>query len=92
MLFSRDFFSLSECRDLLFHAQEHRLTLPEIAAFMGDNGLRFIGFELDLPAKRNYARQFPDDVAMTDPMQWHRYETDNPRTFLGMYQFWVQKV
>ena len=92
VLFSRDFFSLSECRDLLFHAQEHRLTLPEIAAFIGENGLRFIGFELDLPAKRNYARQFPDDVAMTDLMQWHRYETDNPRTFLSMYQFWVQKV
>jgi SAM-dependent methyltransferase len=92
VLLARDFFSLSECRDLLFHAQEHRVTLPEIAAFMADNGLRFIGFELDLQSKRNYAQQFPDDVAMTELTQWHRYEIDNPRTFLGMYQFWVQKV
>ena len=28
---------------------------------------------------------------MTDLEQWHRYETDNPRTFVNMYQFWVQK-
>ena len=28
---------------------------------------------------------------MTDLAQWHRYETDNPRTFIQMYQFWVQK-
>ena len=29
-----DFFSTSACRDLLFHVQEHRLTLPQINAFL----------------------------------------------------------
>jgi tetratricopeptide (TPR) repeat protein/SAM-dependent methyltransferase len=86
-----DFFSLSGCRDLLFHVQEHRLTLPEIAAFIAVNNLQFLGFDLDFQTGRNYARQFPGDIAMTDLAQWHRYETDNPNTFIQMYQFWVQR-
>ena len=32
-----DFFSTSECRDLMFHVQEHRLGLPAIAALPGRN-------------------------------------------------------
>jgi SAM-dependent methyltransferase len=86
-----DFFSLSECRDLLFHGQEHRLTLPRIAAFLAENDLQLLGFDVDPQTKRNYAKQFPDDVVMTDLALWHRYETDNPSAFAGMYQFWVQK-
>ena len=86
-----DFFSLSACRDLLFHVQEHRLTLPKIAAFLAENNLQFLGFELDLQTNRDYARHFPSDIAMTDLAKWHQYETDNPRTFLQMYNFWVQK-
>ena len=87
-----DFFGLNECRDLLFHSQEHRLALPEIAAFIAENNLQFLGFELDSRRRRNYAREFPADIAMTNLAQWHRYETDNPRTFINMYQFWVQKA
>ena len=30
---SRDFYTTSACRDLLFHVQEHHLTIPEIAGF-----------------------------------------------------------
>lgn len=86
-----DFYSADGCRDLLFHVCEHRLTLPRIAAFLADNGLQFLGFMLDALIRRNYARQFPADAAMTDLSQWHRYETANPATFIGMYQFWVQK-
>jgi len=87
----RDFFCLSECRDLLFHVQEHRLSLLEIAAFIAENNLQFLGFDIEAPIRRDYARQFPNDVAMTDLAQWHQYETGNPSTFIGMYQFWVQK-
>ncbi|MEI8154360.1 MAG: tetratricopeptide repeat protein [Hyphomicrobiales bacterium] len=86
-----DFFSVSECRDLLFHVQEHHLTVPQIASFIEANGLQFLGFELDPQTQRNYARQFPGDTAMTDLAQWHRYETENPRALAGMYQFWMQK-
>jgi hypothetical protein len=87
----RDFFSLNECRDLLFHVEEHRFTLPQIADFIAANGLQFLGFEIDWQVRRDYARKFPDDVAMTDLANWHQYEIDNPRTFIQMYQFWVRK-
>jgi SAM-dependent methyltransferase len=86
-----DFFSINECRDLLFHVCEHRLTLPEIAAFLAENKLQFLGFVLDPQTLRNYARQFPDDTAMTDLAQWHRFESENPYTFASMYLFWIQK-
>jgi tetratricopeptide (TPR) repeat protein/2-polyprenyl-3-methyl-5-hydroxy-6-metoxy-1,4-benzoquinol methylase len=86
-----DFFSLSECRDLLFNVQEHRLTLPQIAAFLAENDLQLLGFDVDLQTRSAYAKQFPEDLAMTDLTLWHRYETDNPFAFAGMYQFWVQK-
>ena len=87
----QDFYSLSECRDLVFHVQEHRLTLPEIGAFIAENNLQFLGFDIELNVRRDYARQFPGDVAMTDLAQWHRFEIDNPSTFIKMYQFWIQK-
>jgi 2-polyprenyl-3-methyl-5-hydroxy-6-metoxy-1,4-benzoquinol methylase len=89
---SPDFYSTSACRDLLFHVQEHRLTLPQIGAFLRENKLTLLGFELDAPILARYRAQFPDDPAMTDLANWHRFETGNPATFRGMYQFWVQKV
>jgi len=89
---SPDFYSTSACRDLLFHVQEHRLTLPQIGAFLRENKLTLLGFELDAPILAKYRAQFPDDPAMTDLANWHRFETGNPATFRGMYQFWVQKA
>ena len=66
-----DFFSTSECRDLLFHVQEHRLTLAQIQAFLDANNLTFLGFELDRGERRAIiAQRFPDDPAMTDLERW----------------------
>jgi hypothetical protein len=28
---------------------------------------------------------------MRDLDRWHAFETEKPDTFVGMYQFWVQK-
>ena len=64
--------------------------MPEIAAFLAENELQFLGFTLDPQTLRNYARQFPADTAMTDLAQWHRFESENPDTFASMYRFWVQ--
>lgn len=86
-----DFFSLSGCRDLLFHVQEHRLTLPEIGAFIAEEQLTFIGFETSAAVQRAYRTIFPNDPAMIDLDQWHAFEVENPRAFSAMYQFWVQK-
>jgi len=88
---SWDFFSISECRDLLFHVQEHRMTLPQIKAFLAEHDLQFLGFELAEPHWRAYGARFPADTARIDLDLWHQFETENPRTFQGMYQFWVQK-
>ena len=84
-----DFFTLSSCRDLLFHVQEHRTSIPEIKAFLAAHNLAFLGF--DTPARGAYASLHPEDPAQTDLDRWHAFEQKNPATFAGMYQFWVQK-
>ncbi len=87
-----DFYSLSGCRDLIFHVQEERFTLPRIAGLLAELSLEFVGFEWpdsDTPAR--YRARFPDDPALTDLDHWHRFETDRPDTFVLMYQFWVRK-
>ena len=86
-----DFYASSDCRDLLFHVQEHRFTLPQIKDFLADNGLEFIGFEHDADVLIRYRVQFPDDPACTNLDHWHAYEQQNPHTFARMYQFIVQK-
>jgi SAM-dependent methyltransferase len=88
---SPDFYSVSACRDLLFHVQEHRLTLPQIAAFLAEHGLSFLGFELGAPALAAYRGRFGEDAA-TDLAKWHLFESEHPDTFGGMYQFWVQRT
>lgn len=85
-----DFYNISECRDLLFHVQEHRFTLPQIKKALNELGLRFLGFNLaDATA---YRKRFPEDPRMTSLDNWHALEQDNPDTFINMYQFWVQKI
>ena len=76
-----DFYSMSECRDLLFHTQEHRMTLPQIKGFLAEQGLQLLGLEVDRNVARQYALRFPADTAMTDLDQWHAFEQDNTRTF-----------
>jgi hypothetical protein len=87
-----DFFATSECRDLLFHVQEARLTIPSIQAFIASHRLRFIGFEFEQPATQHYRSQFGKaGWSLADLDRWHELETKFPATFSGMYHFWVQK-
>lgn len=86
-----DFFSTSECRDLLFHVQEHNLSLRQIADFIGANALTFLGFEGCASGNLRYAQLFPGDAAMADLTRWTGIERDDPRLFVNMYQFWIQK-
>jgi 2-polyprenyl-3-methyl-5-hydroxy-6-metoxy-1,4-benzoquinol methylase len=90
---SNDFFTTSECRDLLFHVQEQQMTVPQIKAMLADNGLRFIGFEFDPRTARNVSGDFgATGKSMTDLDAWNEFEQRNPHTFRGMYQFWSQKL
>ena len=90
---SMDFFSLSECRDLLFHVQEHQFTIPQIAAALQDFGLEFLGFELaDSQIKREFKELYPEQESQLSLEKWHDFEIDNPGTFRNLYEFWVQKI
>jgi 2-polyprenyl-3-methyl-5-hydroxy-6-metoxy-1,4-benzoquinol methylase len=84
----KDMYNISELRDFLFHVKEHRFTIPQISEMLDDLHLQFLGFNINTNA---YRRRFPDDVSMTSLKNWHTFEQDNPGTFFGMYQFWVQK-
>ncbi|HEY2836970.1 MAG TPA: methyltransferase domain-containing protein, partial [Rhizomicrobium sp.] len=87
-----DFFGVSSCRDLLFHVQEQRMQLPEIARFLKDNDLGFLGFETDQATLGAYRQRFPGDPATTDLQNWDAFEAERPDTFAGMYVFWIQKI
>jgi len=86
-----DFYSLSEFRDLLFHVQEHRFTIPQIKGCLSDLGLKFCGFESE-----NIISQFKlTNINKKDTYnldKWHVFEEANPRAFVGMYEFWCQKI
>jgi 2-polyprenyl-3-methyl-5-hydroxy-6-metoxy-1,4-benzoquinol methylase len=88
-----DFFSMSECRDLLFHVHEAHMTIPSIKSFIAEHGLRFLGFEFDAPVANQLRNHFAaSGWSLTDLDRWHGFETRYPDTFSGMYQFWVQKA
>ena len=88
----KDFYSLSECRDLIFHTQEHCYTIAEIKELIHSCGLKFIGFELPTPAvKKQYMENYPDDTQMDNLDNWGEFEENNQDTFLGMYTFWCQR-
>lgn len=87
-----DFFSTSTCRDLLFHVQEHQLSLPAIDDFLRQNGLQFLGFVLPNDVHRKFSDRFPNEKAMTNLALWHVFEMENPATFTGMYEFWIRKA
>jgi tetratricopeptide (TPR) repeat protein/2-polyprenyl-3-methyl-5-hydroxy-6-metoxy-1,4-benzoquinol methylase len=88
---SLDFFSTSACRDLLFHVQEHRMDLRRLDRFFKDHELTFLGFQIDSSVIQAYKKRFSNDISATNLEQWHIYEQENPNTFFGMYQFFVQR-
>lgn len=91
-LSSQDFFTISGCRDLLFHVKEHHVMLPDVESFLRENGLTFIGFEIERDVLAAYTRRFPNDPAGINLGQWHVFENEHPATFTRMYQFWVQNA
>ena len=78
----------SGCRDMLFHVQEHRFTVPRIAAALDELGLTFLAFETDGAVRHLYRTLFGPGASLAC---WEKLEQLYPETFLGMYQFWCQK-
>ncbi len=87
-----DFYSLSEFRDLCFHAKEHRFTINQLEETLKSNKLEFLGFYLPKPIKSLYKNYFPEDKKQTNLQNWATFEEKHPNTFRGMYQFWVSKI
>ncbi len=88
----QEFFSLSQCRDLLFHVQEQRFTLPQIEKALKSLHLNFLGFEMeDRRTLSRFNEYHPNRDCLTSLSLWHEFELENPDTFSGMYQFWCQK-
>ena len=87
-----DFYSMSGLRDLAFSVEEHRFTLPQIAAMLSELRLAFLGFDLpDAGVAAAYRAQFPLDRTLTALDNWHEFEASRPDTFARMYQFWARK-
>ena len=87
-----DFFGTTDCHDLLFHVQEHQLTIPQIKSLIAETGTRFIGFAFDPIRARHYAALFAQaGKSAADLDAWHEFELRNAETFSGMYEFWIQK-
>lgn len=90
---SIDFYTMSAVRDLIFHVQEHRMTLPQIKDMMDRLGLvsiKVLTHSPDILFK--YDKMFPNDVNRKTFENWEKFEKKYPLTFAGMYQFWCQKT
>ena len=86
-----DFYSLSMVRDLFFHVQELRFTIPQISKIINDFNLEFLGFYNKDSYKRKFSRMFPEDIKNLSLDNWDQFEKCNPDSFFNMYQFWMKK-
>src|SRR5271169_865262 len=86
-----DFYSMSGCRDIFFHVMEHRFTIPAIKSFLDENGLCFLGFEVDPSVTDKFCERFPGSDALFNLDYWHAFEVDHPQTFLNMYTFSIRR-
>ena len=88
----QDFYSTSLVRDLVFHVQEHRMTLPQIGDMMNRLGLAMKLMIISSSDTTNkYAAMFPEDSGYKSLENWHKFEQIYPDTFANMYQFWCTK-
>ena len=88
--YNYDFYSTSNLRDLIFHVQEHRYTIPKISKLLEKYKLEFLGFT-NLYNKKEYSKHYSDDFKNTSLENWNNFEINNPDIFKQMYQFWVKK-
>lgn len=87
---SSDFFSFSTIRDLLFHVQEHRFTIPQLSDHLNLLKLEFCGFEfseIDI-----FKKIYNGTSDLYDLEKWTEFENSRPEMFGGMYQLWCQKA
>ncbi|MFJ6023685.1 methyltransferase domain-containing protein [Brevundimonas sp. NPDC092305] len=88
---SDDFYSVSGCRDLLFHAREHRYKPLQLGELLAGAGLRLVGFEATREARTRFVEAFGAGADRLDLALWDRLEQNHPTLFAGMYHLWAQR-
>jgi SAM-dependent methyltransferase len=83
---SDDFYTLSGCRDLCFHAHEHWYRLPQVAAMLRAAGLEVARFDAP-PRATALFRGDPLDLDA-----WDALEAAHPLLFAGMYHLWCRRT
>ena len=85
-----DFYFTSMCRDLMFHVQEHRFDLPELARLFERHGLTVE--ELTVPAKARdiFHGYHPDADPARDLERWGAVEARHDYLFGSMYHVWLR--
>jgi len=86
----RDFYALSQVRDLIFHVQEHRFTPLGVRDALAALGLSFRGFVVPEEVRRAFLAAHPG--ALLDLAAWDAFEQDNPDTFTRMMHLWCVKA
>ena len=89
--FSQDFYSLSTFRDLIFHVKEHQFNLLKVKECLDFLRLKFCGFENNNLVKK-FKLKYTGSNDQYDLIKWNTFENNNPDIFIGMYQFWCQKI
>ncbi|MFT4907606.1 MAG: 2-polyprenyl-3-methyl-5-hydroxy-6-metoxy-1,4-benzoquinol methylase [Oleispira sp.] len=88
---SHDFYSMSNCRDLIFHAQEHQFTPHTIANLLANNKLDFVGMLPTTSARQAFEEKFGKLTGNNSLHNWDALEQQIEDVFAGMYQFYCRK-
>lgn len=88
-----DFWTTSDCRDLLFHVEEHRFSLLQIDEMIARVGLTFLGMEpRHGPDLLRFRAEFPAASSLRSLRDWHVFEQRHPETFGETYRFWLRRA
>ena len=90
LLRSSDFYTVSSCRDLVFHVHERRFTIPEVGEALAAAGLRLLGFEASREVRARYRRMYPGDPHLRSLESLAEFERAHPEAFAGMYLLWAE--
>lgn len=87
-----DFWTTSQCFELLLQTDEARFELPEISELLGDLRLDFLGLELAIGFDRaRFASEHPGPDAPSDLAAWAQFEGAHPDVFGDGYRVWARK-
>ena len=92
LILSKDFYSVSGCRDLFFNVQETQFNIKQIKELIEKNDLRFMGFTgLSEIHITNFKKVYSGH-SLLDLDCWDDFQKNNEDFFGSMYQFWTQNL